>query len=549
MNMVQQGQQILILPEGALRTQGRDAQRSNIAAAKAMGNMVRSTMGPLGMDKMLVDDMGDIVITNDGATIVKEMNVEHPAAKMVVEVAKTQDDEVGDGTTTAVVMTGELLSNAEKLLDQGIHSTIIGRGYRMAGLKAQEILQEVGKPVSITDKATLKKIAATSMTGKSVGESRDYLAEISVSAVTQVAEEVDGKTKTDQDNIQVEKKVGGTVTDTELIKGIVIDKEVVHSGMPKRVENAKIALVDGAFEIKKTETDAEIQITDPMQLQAFVDQEEKTLKKLVDAVVASGANVLLCQKGIEDLPQHYLSKAGIMAARRVKESDMKKLAKATGARVVTNIKELTKDDLGFAKVVEEKKISGDEMLFVRDCKNPKAVSILVRGGTEHVVDEAERSIHDAVCVVAASLESRKYVPGGGAIEVELSKELRKYADSIGGREQLAVNAFADALEIIPRTLAESAGMDAIDTLVELRAKHEKKDGLGWGVNVLDAKTGDMLSKNVIEPVKLKSQVIKSASEAAEMILRIDDVIASSKKSGPPMPPGGGGMGGMGDFGD
>ena len=540
MPQMQQAQPVIILPEGALRTQGRDAQRSNIAAAKAMSQVVRSTMGPMGMDKMLVDDLGDIVITNDGATIVKEMNVEHPAAKMVIEVAKTQDDEVGDGTTTAVVMTGELLANAEKLLDQGIHSTVIARGYRMAAGKAQEILSETGKPVSHQDKSTLKKIATTSMTGKSVGGSKEYLADLAVTAVTQVAEESDGKIKADLDNVQVEKKQGGAVTDTELIKGIVIDKEVVHSAMPKKVSEANIALVDGAFEIKKTETDAEIQITDPTQLQAFVEQEEKTLKEMVDYVVKSGANVLLCQKGIEDLPQHYLAKAGILAARRVKESDMKKLAKATGARIVTNIKELSKDDLGYAKLVEEKKISDDEMLFIRDCKNPKAVSILIRGGTEHVVDEAERSVHDAVSVVAAAIESGKYVPGGGAIEVELAKELRKHAETIGGREQLAVNAFADSLEIIPRTLAESAGMDAIDTLVELRSKHEKKDGLGFGVGVSDGKVVDMLGKNVIEPVKLKSQVIKSASEAAEMILRIDDVIASSKKPEPKMPSGGGG---------
>ncbi|MFH0862626.1 MAG: thermosome subunit beta [Candidatus Altiarchaeota archaeon] len=546
--MVQQGQQIFILPEGALRTQGRDAQRSNIAAAKAMSQMVRSTMGPMGMDKMLVDDLGDIVITNDGATIVKEMNVEHPAAKMVVEVAKTRDDEVGDGTTTAVVMTGELLANAEKLLDLGIHSTIIARGYRMAANKAQEALDRAGRPVSVSEKATLKKIAATSMTGKSVGGSKDYLAEIAVNAVTQVAEEVNGRMKADMDDIQVEKKQGSAVTDTELIRGIVIDKEVVHSGMPKKVTDAKIALVDGAFEIKKTETDAEISITDPMQLQAFVDQEEKTLKSLVDAVVKSGANVLLCQKGIEDLPQHFLSKAGILAARRVKESDMKKLSKATGARIVTSIKELSKDDLGYAKVVEEKKVSGDDMLFIRDCKNPKAVSILVRGGTEHVVDEAERGIHDAVCVVAAAIDSGKYVAGGGAIEVELAKELRKYSDTIGGREQLAVNAFADSLEIIPRTLAESAGMDAIDTLVSLRSKHDKKDGAGYGVNVLEGKVDDMFSKSVIEPLKLKSQVIKSSSEAAEMILRIDDVIASNKpKMGGGMPPGGMPGGDMGDY--
>ena len=544
--MVQQGQQIYILPEGAFRTTGRDAQRNNIAAAKAMSQMVKSTMGPMGMDKMLVDDLGDIVITNDGATIVKEMNVEHPAAKMIVEVAKTQDDEVGDGTTSAVVMTGELLANAEMLLDLGIHSTIIARGYRMAATKAQEALDKAGKPVSVTDKATLKNIATTSMTGKSIGGYRDYLAEIAVNAVTQVAEEVNGKMTADMDDIQVEKKQGSAVTDTELIRGIIIDKEVIHSGMPKKVVDAKIALVDGAFEIKKTETDAEIKITEPMQLQAFVNQEEKTLKALVDAVVNSGANVLLCQKGIEDLPQQYLAKAGILVARRVKESDMKKLAKATGARIVTSIKALSKGDLGYAKLVEEKKVSGDNMLFIRDCKNPKAVSILVRGGTEHVVDEAERGIHDAVCVVAAAIESGKYVAGGGAIEVELAKELRRYSDSIGGREQLAVNAFADSLEIIPRTLAESAGMDAIDTLVGLRSKHENKNGAGYGVAVLEGKIDDMFSESVIEPVKLKSQIIKSSSETAGMILRIDDVIASGKpKAGGGMPPGG--MGGdMGD---
>ena len=533
------GMPVVVLPEGALRTTGRDAQRANITAAKAMSAMVRSTLGPRGMDKMMVDDLGDITVTNDGATIVDEMNVEHPAAKMMVEVAKTQDDEVGDGTTTAVVLTGELLSNAEKLLDQRIHSTIIARGYGMAAKKSQEILDKISQQVSLSDKAVLKKIAATSMTGKSIGESRDYVASLAVDAVTQVSEDEDGKINVDLDNVQVEKKQGKSITDSELVKGIILDKEVVHSGMPKKIENAKIALVNGAFEIKKTETDAKIQITDSMQMQAFVEQEEKTLKEMVDAVVESGANVLFCQKGIEDLPQHYLSKAGILAARRVKESDMKKLAKATGARIVTNIRDLSKDDLGYAKLVEEKKVSGDEMIFIRDCKNPKAVSILVRGGTEHVIDEAERSVTDALGVIKASLESGKYVSGGGAVEIEVARELRKYSDSIGGREQLAVNAFADALEVIPRTLAESAGMDSIDILVSLRARHEKKDGLNYGVSVLEGRINDMAFKNVLEPVRLKSQVIKSSSEAAEMILRIDDVIAASKKPEPKMPPGGG----------
>ena len=545
-----QGQQILILPEGALRTTGRNAQRNNIMAAKAVAEVVRTTLGPRGMDKMLVDDLGDIVITNDGATIVEEMNVEHPAAKMLVEVANTQDKEVGDGTTTAVVLTGELLSNAEKLLDQGIHSTIIARGYRMAAEKSMKILDEIGTEVKIEDKATLKKIAMTAMTGKSVEGDKESLAEIVVKAISEVAEKEGAKMKIDLDNIQVEKKQGSGVEDTELVQGVVLDKEVVHSGMPKKVENAKIALVNTALEIHKTETDAEINITSPEQLQAFVTQEEKMLKDMVDYVVKSGANVLFCQKGIEDIPQHFLSKAGILAARRVKESDMEKLSKATGARIVNSVKELSKDDLGYAKLVEERKISGDEMIFVNGCKNPKAVSILVRGGTEHVTDEAERSVHDALGVVAAGVEIGKVVAGGGSIEIELAKRIREYAESVGGREQLAINAFADTLEIIPRTLAESAGMDSIDTLVGLRAKHEGKDGIKYGVSVLEGKINDMWAKNVLEPLKVKTQAIKSASEAAEMILRIDDVIASSKKSGGGMPPGGmppGGMGGMGDY--
>ncbi|MCX6695511.1 MAG: thermosome subunit beta [Candidatus Altiarchaeota archaeon] len=542
-----QGQQIFILPEGALRTTGRNAQRSNIMAAKAVAEIVRTTLGPRGMDKMLVDDMGDITITNDGATIVEDMNVEHPAAKMVVEVAKTQDKEVGDGTTTAVVLTGELLSNAEKLLDQGIHSTIIARGYRMAAEKAQKILDEIGTEVKIDDIPTLKKIAMTAMTGKSAEGSKEHLGDICVKAIAQIAERDGSKIKVDLDNVQVEKKQGVSIEDSELVQGVVLDKEIVHSGMPKKIENAKIALVNSALEIHKTETDAEINITSPEQLQAFVSQEEKMLKDMVDYVVSSGANVLLCQKGIEDIPQHYLSKAGVMAARRVKESDMEKLAKATGARIVNNVKELSKEDLGYAKLVEERKISGDEMIFVNGCKNPKAVSILVRGGTEHVVDEAERSVKDALGVVAASIEIGKVVAGGGSIEIELAKRIREYAESIGGREQLAINAFADTLEIIPRTLAESAGMDSIDTLVGLRAKHEAKDGIKYGVNVLEGKIGDMWAKSVIEPLKVKTQAIKSASEAAEMILRIDDVIASSKKSGGGMPPGGMPPGGMGDY--
>ena len=543
-----QGQQIFILPEGALRTTGRDAQRNNIAAAKAVAETVRSTLGPRGMDKMLVDDMGDIVITNDGATIVEEMNVEHPAAKMVVEVAKTQDEEVGDGTTTAVVLTGELLSNAEKLLDQGIHPSIIVRGYRMASEKADEILKTIGKEVTLKDEKLLIQIAQTAMTGKGSEAAKDKLSDLAVRAIKQVSETVDGKIKVDLDNVKVEKKEGGSISDSELIQGLIIDKERCSGNMPKMVKNAKIALIDAAIEVKSTETEAKIQITDPSQMQAFLTQEENMIKDMVDRIVKSGATVVFTQKGIDDLAQHYLAKAGIFAARRVKKSDMDKLAKATGATVQTNLKDLSSKDLGFAGEVEEVKIAKNEMTFVRGCKNPKAVSILIRGGTEHVVDEVERAMTDALGGVAAALEVGKVVAGGGAAEIELARQIRKYSGSVGGREQLAIDAFADSVEIIPRTLAESAGMDAIDTLVKLRSEHDKgKDTLG--VMVLECTTGDMLKAGIIEPLKIKTQAVKSASEAAQLILRIDDVIASRK--GPGMPPGGmgGGMGGMGGMGD
>ncbi len=544
--MANGGQPIFILPEGALRTSGRDAQRQNIMAGRAVAESVRTTLGPRGMDKMLVDDLGDIVITNDGATIVDEMNVEHPAAKMVVEVAKTQDDEVGDGTTTAVVITGELLSAAERLLDKSIHPTVIARGYRMAAKKADDILNEIGKDVGIDDEKLLREIAITAMTGKGAEISKDMLADLSVKAITQIAEKDDGKLTVDLDNVKVEKKEGGSVNDSELIQGIIIDKERVHAGMPKKVSNAKIALLDAAIEIKETETDAKIQITDPEQLQKFVAQEENMLKEMVDSIVSSGATVVFCQKGIDDLAQHFISKKGIFAVRRAKKSDMEKLAKATGASIVTNLKDLSSKDLGYAKDVEERKISGDEMVFVSGCKNPKAVSFLVRGGTEHVVDEVERAVNDALGGVAAAIEIGKVVAGGGAPEVELARKLREYAESVGGREQLAIGGFADAVEIIPRTLAESAGMDAIDTLVKLKSEHDKGK-TDVGIMVQDAKTGDMWKANVIEPLKIKTQAVKSASEATVMILRIDDVIASTKKGGgmPPMPEGGmGGMPGM-----
>ncbi len=522
-----EGRQVLILPEGYQRFVGRDAQRMNIMAARVVAETVRTTLGPMGMDKMLVDEMGDVVVTNDGVTILEEMDIEHPAAKMVVEVAKTQEDEVGDGTTTAVVLAGELLGKAEDLLDQDIHPTVITRGYRLAQEKAEEVLEEIAIDIDPDDEEILKKIAMTAMTGKGVETARDYLAELVVKAVKQVAEEEDGEIVIDTDNIKIEKKEGGSLEDTELIYGIVIDKEKVHPAMPRKVEDAKIALLNCPIEVKETETDAEIRITDPEQLQAFIEEEERMIREMVDKIAETGANVVFCQKGIDDLAQHYLAKKGILAVRRVKKSDMEKLAKATGGRIVTNIDDLTEKDLGEAEVVEERKVAGDKMIFVEGCKNPKAVTILVRGGTEHVVDEAERAIEDAIGVVAAALEDGKVVPGGGAPEVEVARQLRKYADAVEGREQLAVEAFADAMEVIPRTLAENSGLDPIDVLVQLRAKHEEGE-VETGIDVFEGEVKNMLDEGVVEPLRVKTQAISSATEAAELILRIDDVIAARK---------------------
>lgn len=532
------GNQIIVLPEGVLRTTGRDAQRGNIAAAKAVGEIVKSTLGPMGMDKMIVDDMGDIVITNDGATIVDELNVEHPAAKMVIEVAKTQDDEVGDGTTTAVILTGELLAQAETLLDLGIHPTIIAAGYRMAAKESFKLMDKISQTVSLSDDAILKKIASTAMTGKGAESAKESLTNLTVKAVKLVAEEEGGKVRVDKDNITIEKKKGGAINDSDIVEGVVLDKNRASQSMPESISNAKIALLASAIEIKKTETDAKIKITSPDQIAAYSQQEEKILQEKVADIQKAGANVLFCQKSIEDMAIHYLTKAGILTVKSVSESDMKKLAKATGARILTNTKEITKDDLGNAKTVAEEKIAGDEMVFVRGCKNPKAVTVFIRGGTEHVVDEAERAVEDAIGGVAAAVEVGKVVTGGGALEIELAKGIREYAEGVGGREQLAINAFADTLETIPRTLARSAGMDPIDTLVKLIADHDKKSK-NMGVDVLGAKTADMWNKGVIEPLKIKTQAIKSASEAAELILRIDDIIAASKSEAPGMPPGGG----------
>ena len=539
-------QPIFILPEGAQRSTGRNAQRTNIMAAKLVAETVRTTLGPKGMDKMIVDTLGDVTVTNDGVTILEEMQIEHPSAKMIVEVAKTQEDEVGDGTTTAVVLAGELLKNAEDLLEQEVHPTVIARGYRLAEIKAQEILNEIAEDVSEKDTDTLRKIAITAMTGKGAESSKEKLADITVTAVKSVIDRENGTISIDKDHIKLEKKVGSAVENTELVKGIVLDKEKVNSGMPNKVENAKIALVDSALEIKSTEIDAKIQITDPAQMQAFIDQEEKMLKDMVEKVAASGANVLVCQKGIDDIAQHFLAKKGIYAVRRAKKSDMDSLARATGARVITNVDDLSESDLGKAGTVEGAKVGDEDMTYVKDCKNPKSVTILVRGGTEHVVAEVKRALEDAIGDVAAALKIGKVVGGAGAPEIELAKGLRKFADSLSGREQLAVNAFAKAVEVIPRTLAENAGIDPIDILTELKSAHDKKQK--WaGIDVFKGKVVDSWKAGVIEPLKIKTQAVSSASEVAIMILRIDDVIAGTSSKGPEMPPGGmpPGMGGMG----
>jgi archaeal chaperonin len=524
-------QPIFILPEDSQRTVGKDALSTNIMAAKAVSETVRTTLGPKGMDKMLVDAMGDVIITNDGVTILKEMAIEHPSAKMIVEVAKTQEDEIGDGTTTAVVLAGEFLKNAEKLIEQDVHPTVIARGYRLARSKANEVLNALAQPIGNNDKDMLKKIAITAMTGKGAEASKEKLAGLAVDAILMVA---DGGRVT-LDNIKIEKKSGGSVDDSELIKGLMLDKEKLHIGMPNTVKKAKIALIEKELEIKKTEIDANIRITSPDQLQAFLYQEEKMIKDMIDKITASGANVVLCGKGVDDLAQHYMAKRGIYAIRRVSTDDMKKLSKATGARIVSNLSDLSAEDLGFAEEVEAKKIGDTDFTFIRGCKNPKAVTLLIRGGTSHVIDEIERAVKDAMGDLASALNSGKVVAGAGACEIEVSRELRKYSNSLSGREQLAVLAFADAVEIIPRTLAENAGLDPIDILTEMKSAHDK--GKKWaGINVFTGKVVDAWQAGVIEPLKLKTQAMDSAGEVAEMILRIDDVIAShaGAKGGPGM---------------
>jgi thermosome len=535
------GQPVLILKEGSSQTRGREAQRNNIMAAKLISEIVRTSLGPRGMDKMLVDSLGDVTITNDGATMLKEIDVQHPAAKMLVEVSKTTDNEVGDGTTSAVVLAGALLEKAEELLDKDVHPTVIVDGYMKASRKAIEALRSVAEKISPEDRQWLIKVARTSMQTKLVSKEAEDLAELVVDAVLQVAEKTDKGYRVDIDNVKVEKKAGASLKDTRLIKGIVLDKEVVHSGMPKRVEKAKIALISAPFEIEKTEFDAKLNINDPSMMKKFLDEETKILKSMVDKVVEVGANVVICQKGIDDIAQHYMAKAGILAVRRAKESDMTKLARATGARVVNNLEDLSANDLGYADLVEERKIEEDKWVFVEGCKNPKAVTILVRGGTQRIVDEAERSIHDALMVTKDVVENPAIVAGGGAAEAEAAAQVLKWADKLSGREQLAAQKFAEALEAIPITLAENAGMDPIDAQVELRAKHAE-GGKWFGIDALDAKVRDMYQKQVFEPLSVKEQIIKSATEAACMILRIDDVIAAGKtkeKEKESKPPSGG----------
>ncbi len=541
--MSKQEQPIFILKEGTERNTGNDARGNNIMAARIVAEAVKTSLGPKGMDKMLVDSFGDVTITNDGATMLKEMDIQHPAAKMMVEVSKTQDTEVGDGTTTVVVIAGELLGKATDLMDKKVHPTVVIDGYREAQEQALKVLDEVAIKVKPKDKETLKKIAKTTMSTKLVSGHSGLLSEIATDAILQVAEEANGGWKVDLDMVKVEKKPGGSMTDTALIKGLVIDKEVAHSDMPKHVHKAKIGLLDAAMEIEKTEFTSKISIETPDEMQAYLDEEEKMLRDMVKKVKDAGVTVLLCQKGIDDMVQHFLAREGIMAARRLKKSDMEALAKATGAKVVSSVDEFSSNDTGYAEAVEERKIGSDKLIFVEGCKNPKAVSILVRGGTERIVDEAERSIHDALCVVKDVVETPRIVAGGGAVDVEIARRLRAYAEKLKGRERLAVAAFADAVEVIPTTLAENAGMDPIDAMAELQSRHAK--GEKWvGVEAIEGKITDMEKIEIIEPMVVKAQAIKSATEAATMLLKIDDVIASAKSKGPP-PGAEGGMGGMG----
>jgi archaeal chaperonin len=557
---------VLLLKEGTTETKKQDAQKNNITAAKLVAQILRSSLGPRGLDKMLVDPLGDVTITNDGATILKEIEVQHPAAKMMVEVTKSVDNEVGDGTTSVAVLAGSLLEKAEDLINKNVHATVIVDGYRKASEKAIRILQEISTQIDPQDKEDLARIARTTMASKMVSGQSEILANIVVDAILNVAEEIEseessGKSdrstlgrsnyRVDMDNIKVEKKAGASVQDSRLIEGIVLDKEVVHGGMPKRIENAKIALVNSPLEVEKPEFDAKLNINNPNQMQKFLDEENNMLKSMVDKILSAGANVVLCQKGIDDMAQHYLAREGIIAVRRIKESDMSKLAKATGATMITNIDEITSNDLGNAQLVEERYVETDKWVFIEGCKNPKAISILLRGGSQRVVDEAERSVHDALMTVKDVVEYPYIVPGGGAPEAIVSQQIREWSNSLEGRAQLAAEQFADSIETIPLVLAENAGMDPIDTQVQLRTQITSSDKPKYGIDVINKKIADMTARNVYEPLAVKENIVNGATEVASMILRIDDVIAASKSQTPPGPPGGGGAGGYGggDYGD
>jgi len=537
------GVPVLVMKEGSNRSRGREAQHGNITAVKVVAESVRSSLGPKGMDKMLADNFGDTTITSDGRTVLDEMDIQHPAAKMLVEVAKTQDNEAGDGTTSVVIIAGELLSRAEELINKNIHPTVIIDGYRAAAEKALETLEKIAISVDLKSKDYLIKAATTSMGSKIVAEYKDFLADLAVKAMLAVAEKQDGAYKADVEDVKVEKKTGESLGETSLINGIVLDKEIVQSGMPKRIEKAKIALIDASLEIEKPELDAKINIERPDQIEKFLKQEENMLKDMANKIVASGANVVVCQKGIDDMEQHFLARKGIIAIRRAKKSDIEKLAKASGGKIISNLDDISPSDLGYAALVEERRVGDDKMTFIEGCKNPKAVTILIRAGTQRMTAEAERSIHDALCVIRDLLQEPKIVAGGSAPELEMASALRKYAETMPGREQLAVRVFAEALESITVTLAENAGLDPVDILSELRSRHDK--GETWaGIEVLEGKIKDLSKVNIFEPLSVKKQIIKSANEAASMILKIDDVIASGKMKGPP-PGAGGGMGGMG----
>ena len=527
---------VLVLKESALQEKGKDAQKNNIMAAKMVADIVKSSLGPRGLDKMLVDSLGDVTITNDGATILKEIDAQHPAAKMMIEISKTIDTEVGDGTTSSVIFAGTLLAKAEELLKKDVHSSVIIEGFQAASEKALEVLAEISKKVTADDRETLLKIASTSMESKLISEDSEPLSKIVVDSIMSITETRDNKSSIDLDNLKVEKKAGGSIQDTALIKGIVLDKEVVHSGMPTKIQQAKIALLNTAMEVEKTEMSAEIRINDPTQMQMFLEEENRMIKTMVDKIHSIGANVVICQKGIDDMAQHFLSKHGILAVRRVKESDMTKLAKATGGRITSNIEDISEKDLGGANLVQQKKVESDKWVFIEGCKNPQSVTLLIRGGSQRVVDEVDRSIHDSLMVVKDVIEKPEIVAGGGAPEALLASFLKDWSERFEGRQQLAINKFAEALEIIPLTIAENAGMDPIDTMVKLRAR--QSEGKKWsGINAKEGRVADMLTQNIVEPVVVKEQIIKSATEAASMILRIDDVIAISGGSGGGMPPG------------